>query len=71
MTDRNRQKFNRELAVALRALSDVDLERVWKSAEARLREMQSQRAVVWREYNRRKRAAKSIPPAEPALRGEL
>jgi len=35
-----------------------------------MREMQSHRALLWRERNRRKRAAKSIPPAEPASRGE-
>lgn len=70
MTDKARQQRNREVAAEIRELSDDDLEREWLTTGEALSLLQGLRALLWRERNRRKRAAKSIPPGEPASRGE-
>lgn len=70
MTDEARQHRNRKFAEFLRGLPDAYLRGEHDELDRHIRLLQGRRALLSREIKRRKRAKKSIPPAEPASRGE-
>lgn len=66
MTANARQQRNRKLSQFLRGLPDAYLQGEHDELERHIRLLQGRRALLGREIKRRKRAAKFIPPAEPA-----